>query len=132
MDWNNVTPQELWDALRETELKAPRAAWEFFSGFSIPKNQTKWTSRLKCNVYYYISNYLLLLALCLAGFLLRRPLGLAGAGLSLLALLCFNDPFAAAVNDTVVKAVRRVNPHAASVLRNMAGTFGSQGSLGGG
>lgn len=49
MDWNNVTGRELWDALREVELKAPRAAWEFFASFTIPKNQTKWTSRLKCN-----------------------------------------------------------------------------------
>lgn len=49
MDWANVTGRELWDALREVELKAPRAAWEFLSSFTIPKNQTKWTSRLKCN-----------------------------------------------------------------------------------
>jgi hypothetical protein len=49
MDWGNVTPEELWDALREVELKAPRAALEFFSSFTVPKNQIKWTSRLKCN-----------------------------------------------------------------------------------
>lgn len=49
MDWANVTGQELWDALKEAELLRPRAAWEFFSGFSVPKNKTKWTSRLKCN-----------------------------------------------------------------------------------
>jgi hypothetical protein len=49
MDWTNVTPRELWDALREAELGKPRAAWEFLSGFTVPKNQTKWTSRLKCN-----------------------------------------------------------------------------------
>jgi hypothetical protein len=50
MDWNNVTPAELWNALREVDLlRPPRPVWEFCSGFSIPKNQAKWTSRLKCN-----------------------------------------------------------------------------------
>jgi hypothetical protein len=48
-------------------------------------------------VYYYINNYLLLLALACGGFLLRRPLGLLGAALGLLALLALNDPFAAAL-----------------------------------
>ena len=49
MDWANVTPRELCDALREAELLRPRPLWECLSGFTIPKNQTKWTSRLKCN-----------------------------------------------------------------------------------
>jgi len=50
MDWNNVTAAELWQALREVELlRPPRAVWEVLSGFTIPKNQAKWTSRLKCN-----------------------------------------------------------------------------------
>lgn len=50
MDWANVTGRELWDALREVDvLRAPRPIWEVCSGVSIPKNQTKWTSRLKCN-----------------------------------------------------------------------------------
>lgn len=52
---------------------------------------------LHLSVYYYISNYLLLVALSCVVFLIRRPLGLAGAALALLALLCLNDPFAAAV-----------------------------------
>lgn len=74
---------------------APRPLWEFFTKFNVPKNQTKWTSRLKCNLYYYRTNYLGLLLLALAGAFLRAPLGMAASALLLTALLCFNDPFAA-------------------------------------
>ncbi|GBF97500.1 hypothetical protein Rsub_10423 [Raphidocelis subcapitata] len=131
MEWSNVTGQELWDALREVELvRRPRPALEFFTGFSIPKNQTKWTSRLKCNVYYYINNYLLLLALALGGFMARRPLGLVGAAVALCALLSLNDPFAAAVNDASVRGLRRVYPTAANALRGSLGAYPSQGTLG--
>jgi hypothetical protein len=143
MDWSNVTPGELWDALREVrgsfagvaallchcltkthslslspldqthtprpldhrrspptlhqvELQAPRPLWEFCTKFSIPKNQAKWSSRAKCNAYYYRSNYLAILGLALLGALLRTPRALLGGALGLLALLCLNDPFAAA------------------------------------
>lgn len=76
---------------------APRPIWEFFSKFSIPKNQTKWTSRLKCNVYYYRTNYLAILMLALLAVFIRQPLSLVASALSILGLLCFNDPFTAAV-----------------------------------
>lgn len=130
MDWNNVTGQELWDALREVELRAPRAAWEFLSSFTIPKNKAKWTSRLKCNVYYYISNYLVLLALALSCCLIRNLRGLFGSGLAFVALLSLNDPFATALNEGFIRALRRVHPHTAALVRNALGSFGSQGSLG--
>eukprot|EP00878_Enallax_costatus_P043280 GHUV01051164.1.p1 GENE.GHUV01051164.1~~GHUV01051164.1.p1 ORF type:complete len:125 (-),score=31.09 GHUV01051164.1:431-805(-) len=120
MDWSNVTAEELVDALREVytlltavnavstagqsvmhrllllqvDWKAPRPIWEFVSKFSVPKNHNKWTSRLKCNVYYYRTNYLIILALALVVAFLRRPLSLVAATCSLLALLSFNDPFA--------------------------------------
>lgn len=77
----------------QVDWLAPRPVSEFFSKFSIPKNHSKWTSRLKCNAYYYRTSYLALLAASLALALLRRPLGLLGAALALLALLVFNDPF---------------------------------------
>lgn len=81
----------------QVDWLAPRPVWEFFSKFSIPKNQTKWTSRLKCNVYYYRTNYLAVLVLALLAAFFRQPLSLLASGLSILALLCFNDPFTAAV-----------------------------------
>lgn len=80
---------------KQVDWLAPRPIWEFFSKFSIPKNQTKWTSRLKCNVYYYRTNYLGILVLGLLGVFLRLPWGLLASALGLSALLCFNDPFAA-------------------------------------
>jgi len=81
----------------QVDWLAPRPVGEFFSKFSIPKNQTKWTSRLKCNVYYYRTNYLAVLVLALLAAFFRQPLSLLASGLSILALLCFNDPFTAAV-----------------------------------
>eukprot|EP00775_Hariotina_reticulata_P011242 gene11242-11391_t len=93
MDWSNVTGEELIDALREVEWLAPRPIWEFLSKFNIPKNQSKWSSRLKCNVYYYRTNYLFLLTTCLVAAFFRKPLSLLAAFLALIALLTFNDPF---------------------------------------
>eukprot|EP00878_Enallax_costatus_P003393 GHUV01003602.1.p1 GENE.GHUV01003602.1~~GHUV01003602.1.p1 ORF type:complete len:220 (+),score=51.75 GHUV01003602.1:351-1010(+) len=118
MDWSNVTAEELVDALREVDWKAPRPIWEFVSKFSVPKNHNKWTSRLKCNVYYYRTNYLIILALALVVAFLRRPLSLVAATCSLLALLSFNDPFAVSLNDATVKLLRRLHPHSASLLRS--------------
>ena len=34
----------------------PRSPKEFFAKFTPPKNGSKWTSRLKCNVYFYRTN----------------------------------------------------------------------------
>ena len=52
MDWSNVGPGELADALREVEWSTPpRPLAEFFQKFSVPKNAEKWKSRLKCNAY---------------------------------------------------------------------------------
>lgn len=129
MDWSNVTPEELVDALREVDWLAPRPVGEFFSKFSIPKNQTKWTSRLKCNVYYYRTNYLAVLVLALLAAFFRQPLSLLASGLSILALLCFNDPFTAAVNDVAVKLLRKLHPHAAAMLRSRCTTGSAGGSL---
>jgi hypothetical protein len=61
-------------------------------------------------VYYYVNNYLLLLAVALAGFLARRPLGLLGGVVALCALLSLNDPFAAAVKCAGVDRRPRVFP----------------------
>lgn len=81
----------------QVDWLAPRPVWEFLTKFSIPKNQSKWTSRLKCNAYYYRTNYLLLLVLALVAAFLRQPLSLLAAALSITGLLSFNDPFAVSI-----------------------------------
>jgi hypothetical protein len=81
----------------QVDYFAPRPLWEFFQKFTIPKNQTKWTSRLKCNVYYYRTNYLGVLVLALLVAFLWQPLSLLASALCITALLSFNDPFAATV-----------------------------------
>ncbi|KAF8057756.1 PRA1A2 [Scenedesmus sp. PABB004] len=130
MDWSNVTAGELVDALREVDWAAPRPVWEFLqvSKFSVPNSHSKWTSRLKCNAYYYRTNYLALLAAALAAGLARRPLGLLGAAIALAAALAFNDPFAASLNELAVRLLRRVHPHSAALLRSRCAPP-QQGSL---
>jgi hypothetical protein len=44
-------------------------------------------------VYYYRTNYVAVLLLALLLACMRQPLALLAAVLSLLVLLCFNDPF---------------------------------------
>jgi hypothetical protein len=87
------TSNECFGFCLQVEWLAPRPIWEFLSKFSIPKNQNKWSSRLKCNVYYYRTNYLFLLAISLLAAFFRKPLSLLAAFLALIALLTFNDPF---------------------------------------
>ncbi len=72
----------------------PRPVSEFFSRFSIPKTQQKLQQRFKCNVYYYRSNYALIVLVSFVIAFIRRPTAL----LSILAFgfgsLCLNDTFA--------------------------------------
>jgi PRA1 family protein 3 len=52
MDWSAVTAEDLVDALREVDWSTPpRTVSEFFSRFTVPRSYSKWTSRLKCNLY---------------------------------------------------------------------------------
>nr|CAB3461285.1 unnamed protein product [Digitaria exilis] len=54
MDWSAVTAEDLVDALREVDWSTPpRPVPEFFSRFTVPRSYSKWTSRLKCNLYYF-------------------------------------------------------------------------------
>lgn len=121
MDWQNVTAEELVDALREVDWKAPRPVSEFFQKFSPPKNYSKWTSRVKCNVYYYRTNYLILFVTSFLLVLLTNPIALAGVFLCTVGALCMNDPFATSVNDALLKVVRRIHPRTALKLRAQAG-----------
>mmetsp|Transcript_4547 Transcript_4547/g.8279 ORF Transcript_4547/g.8279 Transcript_4547/m.8279 type:complete len:224 (-) Transcript_4547:384-1055(-) len=126
MDWNNVTAEELVGALQEVEWNSPpRPLGEFFAKFAAPKNQAKWNSRVKCNVYYYRTNYVLLL---LAGYLLaffRNPLALLALGCGLLAGLLMNDTFARSFSEKFMRGVRKVNPRLAQKLRAAAAPGGS-------
>mmetsp|Transcript_24643 Transcript_24643/g.61948 ORF Transcript_24643/g.61948 Transcript_24643/m.61948 type:complete len:225 (+) Transcript_24643:528-1202(+) len=125
MDWSNVTAEELVSALQEVEWNSPpRPVTEFFAKFSPPKNQAKWTSRVKCNVYYYRTNYVLLVLL---GYLLaffRNPLALLALGNGLLAGLLMNDTFARSFSEKFLRAVRQANPRLAQKMRAAAAPGG--------
>lgn len=52
MDWDNVSAEDVIEALREVEWSTPpRSFGEFFSRFAFPRSFSKWKSRLKCNLY---------------------------------------------------------------------------------
>ena len=44
---------------------APRSPKEFFAKFTPPKTASKWASRMKCNAYFYRTNYVLIVLLTL-------------------------------------------------------------------
>ena len=72
----------------------PRPIGEFFSQFSSPQTQQKLQARLKCNVYYYRANYILILLSVLAFTFLRNLSALIAIATCALGLLCLNDTFA--------------------------------------
>jgi len=89
MDWSNVTVGEMVDAMREVEWNAPpKHPREFFQKFTQPKNMAKWKSRLKCNLYYYRTNYFIIICVTLGLAFAFRPLSLVIVALLLLAVLC--------------------------------------------
>lgn len=69
-------------------------------------------------MYYYRTNYLLLATCLIVIMLISRPLALFAMLVTILGLLCLNDPFALAFNNVIVKAVRRVHPPTAHALKN--------------
>ncbi|KAJ6432595.1 hypothetical protein OIU84_019770 [Salix udensis] len=96
MDWGNVTAEDLIGALKEIDWTSPpRPLNEFFSKFTIPRSYSKWSSRLKCNLYYYRTNYFLLILLILGVACILRPLAILATALSALAIAFFNDRYAA-------------------------------------
>merc|ERR1719158_2248661 len=103
MDWTQVSGADLLGALQEVEWRAkPRPVSEFLrlssGGFSAPGSRKKLSARVKCNAYYYRTNYALVLLAALALAAWRNPLGWA---------LLLNDPFAVAFSHALMKAVRR-------------------------
>ncbi len=109
---------ELLSALKQSEWNEPRPLTEFFTRFNIPKNQQKLENRLKCNVYYYRANYLVLVLGVLALVFLRHPLGLLSITVGALGGACMHDSFAAAFNERGLRLMRLINPQLASKLRS--------------
>ncbi|KAG4152474.1 hypothetical protein ERO13_D04G124900v2 [Gossypium hirsutum] len=95
MDWGNVTAEDLIDALREVDWSSPpRPLPEFFSRFTFPRSYAKWNSRLKCNLYYYRTNYFIMVVVILGLGFLRRPVAILSAMLTALSIAFLNDSFA--------------------------------------
>ncbi|CAN0878680.1 PRA1 family protein A1 [Linum grandiflorum] len=118
MDWGTVTSQDLVDALREVDWSSPpRPLSEFFSRFTVPKSSASWNSRLKCNFYYYRTNYFLMIVLILGIGFLRRPLSVIALLSAALCLALLNDSFAGIFSEKVTRTVRQFSPHLAAKMR---------------
>ncbi|XP_039135947.1 PRA1 family protein A1-like [Dioscorea cayenensis subsp. rotundata] len=118
MDWGNVTAEDLIDALREVDWSSPpRPVSEFFARFTVPRSYSKWNSRLKCNLYYYRTNYFIMIIFILGIAFLRKPLAIVAAVLTGLSIAFLNDSFAVAFNEKVTRMVRQFSPHLAAKLR---------------
>ncbi|XP_077217106.1 PRA1 family protein A1-like [Tasmannia lanceolata] len=118
MDWGNVTAEDLLDALREVEWSSPpRPLTEFFSKFTIPRSYSKWNSRLKCNLYYYRTNYFIMIVFILGMGFIRKPLAIVAALLTALSIAFLNDSFAVTFNEKVTRTVRQFSPHLAAKMR---------------
>ncbi|CAK9151436.1 unnamed protein product [Ilex paraguariensis] len=118
MDWGNVTGEDLIEALREVDWSSPpRPLSEFFSRFTVPRSYSKWDSRLKCNLYYYRTNYFILIVFILGMAFLRRPLAIVAALLTALSITFLNDSFAGTFSEKVTRSVRQFSPHLAAKMR---------------
>lgn len=121
MDWNNVTTEDLLEALRQVDWKArPRPVLEMWRNFSVPRTGKRWRSRLKCNLFYYRSNYALGLCVGFVYSFYRNPYALVTLSLGVAAILCANDNFAMAANDRMMRLIRKASPSLAVKLRSMA------------
>ncbi|KAH7678165.1 Prenylated rab acceptor PRA1 protein [Dioscorea alata] len=118
MDWGNVTTEDLIDALREVDWSSPpRPVSEFFSRFTFPRSYSKWNSRLKCNLYYYRTNYFIMIIFVLGIAFVTKPLAIVAALLTGLSIAFLNDSFAVTFNEKVTRTVRQFSPHLAAKLR---------------
>ncbi|CAI0443347.1 unnamed protein product [Linum tenue] len=118
MDWGSVTADDLIGALREVDWSSPpRPLNEFFSKFNITRSYPKWSSRLKCNLYYYRTNYFILIVLTLGVACIMRPLAIVAAALTALSLAFLNDSFAVTFSEKTMRTVRKFSPHLAAKMR---------------
>lgn len=118
MDWGNVTADDLIEALREVDWSSPpRPLSEFFSRFTVPRSYAKWNSRLKCNLYYYRTNYFITIVFILGLAFLRRPLAIVAAIFTALSIAFLNDSFAGTFSEKITRTVRQFSPHLAAKMR---------------
>ncbi|EPS58479.1 hypothetical protein M569_16335, partial [Genlisea aurea] len=118
MDWSTVTAEDLIEALREVDWSSPpRPVSEFFSRFTFPRSFAKWTSRLKCNLYYYRANYFIMIIFILGMGFLRRPLAIVAALMTALSIAFLNDSFAGTFSEKVTRTVRQFSPRLAAKMR---------------
>merc|ERR1712054_498077 len=108
MDWGTVTSYELVSALREVDWKQrPRSAAEFFTRFTPPKSTSRLQSRVKCNVYYYRTNYIMILLLSLIIAFARNPIGLVAIILMCFSILILNNKFAEFAGAEIAKVAKK-------------------------
>ncbi|CAN6804979.1 unnamed protein product [Brassica oleracea var. botrytis] len=118
MDWGNVTAEDLVDALREVDWSSPpRPLSEFFSRFTVPKSLGKWDSRLKCNLYYYRTNYFIMIVFILGLGFLTRPLAILSAFLTAVTVAFLNDSFAGSFSEKATRTIRSFSPQLAAKMR---------------
>ncbi|XAR50898.1 hypothetical protein NMG60_11005357 [Bertholletia excelsa] len=118
MNWDNVTAEDMIKALREVDWSSPpRPLAEFFSKFSLPKSTSKWNSRLKCNLYYYRTNYFIMILSIIGLGFLNKPLSIVAAALTALSIAFLNDSFAGTFNEKATRTMRQFSPHFAAKMR---------------
>lgn len=111
MDWDDVTLEDLVDALKEVDWSIPpRPLGEFFGKFSVPKNDSKWEARFRCNLFYYRTNYVILVGSVFVLAFVRNPLALGAVSVTGLSVACLNDSFAITLSEKLTRAVRQISP----------------------
>ena len=95
---------ELFDALKEVEWTTrPRPLSEFVQKLKLPKTRQQWMSRVKCNIFYYRTNYALYVALLFFLRFLRHLVIFVGFALVFFSLLLMNDTFTRQLNTVSTK-----------------------------
>ncbi|KAM0851666.1 hypothetical protein ACQ4PT_052273 [Festuca glaucescens] len=82
-----------------------------------PRSYSKWTSRLKCNLYYYRTNYFILIMFILGLGFLWKPVAILAAFMTGFSIAFLNDSFAVTFNEKVTRTVRQFSPHLAAKMR---------------
>lgn len=131
MDWENVTFSDLTHAITEVEWRL-RPLGDFS-----PLSQSMWSmpsasikdagARMKANIYYYRSNYLIVAALAFTCMFLRNLVGLVSIAVVLFGLSLTHDSVALTVNEWLLKMVKRIHKPTAMKLRSKLASSSSHG-----
>ncbi|KAM3352564.1 hypothetical protein ACQJBY_024036 [Aegilops geniculata] len=118
MDGRPATADDVVDAMRKfVWFPPPRPSSEFFARFSAPRSCSKWISRLECNLYYYGTNYFILIILIGMSFL-QKPVAILTAFATGLSIAFFSDSFAVTSTDKVISIARKFSPDLAAKMRS--------------